>query len=125
MSLDYDDLVKLLHEADGYLSLIGHRYLSGLVKQDGPAAGQRLAEELINTSGRCRTMVGVVECQREAEESFAAAERAGDDSHLLTIGSPSRGLALRVTLGRITRRGEMRAHQPSAFFIWRGRRVGP
>lgn len=53
---------------------------------------------------------------------FAEALRAGDDSHLLTVGSPTRGLAFRVTLGRLDRHGHWHGRQPCVFFIWRGRR---
>jgi hypothetical protein len=57
-------------------------------------------------------------------DSFHAALKAGDDAHLLTVGSPTRGLAFRVTLGRLSRAGRWHGWQPCAFFIWRGRRIG-
>jgi hypothetical protein len=55
--------------------------------------------------------------------AFEAALKAGDDAHLLTIGSPTRGLALRVTMGSLSRRGRWHGWWPDVFLIWRGRRV--
>lgn len=56
-------------------------------------------------------------------ESFQAALKAGDDAHLLTVGSPTRGLAFRMVMGRLSRRGRWHGWQPDVFFIWRGKRV--
>lgn len=52
------------------------------------------------------------------------AARAGELAHILTIGSPARGLCFRLALGRCDRRGRFHPRRPRAFFIWRGRRVG-
>lgn len=59
----------------------------------------------------------------DGRDAFDAAVEAGERSHLLTIGSPVRGLCLRVTMGRLSRRGHWHAYQPCVFLIWKGKRV--
>jgi hypothetical protein len=56
----------------------------------------------------------------EQQTSFDAAMKAAERSHLLTIGSPARGLAFRVTIGRLDGRGRFHRLQPCAFWIWNG-----
>ncbi len=55
------ELIATLHEADGYLSLIGYRYVASLRGQDGHEQGSELAEELKHASARCRQLVRQIE----------------------------------------------------------------
>jgi hypothetical protein len=57
------------------------------------------------------------------DQAFAAAIDAGERAHLLTVGSPARGLCLRITLGRLDRSGRFHDRQPDVFLIWKGKRV--
>jgi hypothetical protein len=57
------------------------------------------------------------------DQAFAAAIEAGERAHLLTVGSPVRGLCLRITLGRLARSGRFHDWQPDVFLIWQGKRV--
>jgi hypothetical protein len=51
--------------------------------------------------------------------AFDAAIKAGEDAHLLTVGSPNR-TAFRVAMGSLDRHGRWHAHRLDAFVIWRG-----
>lgn len=53
MTFTLDEIISTLHEADGYLSLIGYRYKDKV--------GSELAEELQQASGRCRELVKRIE----------------------------------------------------------------
>lgn len=57
------------------------------------------------------------------DDSFCKALEAGERAHLLTIGSPARGLCLRITMGSLSRHGKWRGWVPDVFLIWRGKRV--
>lgn len=59
-----------------------------------------------------------------SDSALQAALKAGDDAHLLTIGSPTRGWALRVARGLLFR-GRFVTWLPDIFVIHNGRRVGP
>lgn len=58
----------------------------------------------------------------EHNASLMRVIRAGERAHLLTVGSPARGLCLRITMGRIGRKGKYHPRQPCIFFIIGGRR---
>jgi hypothetical protein len=59
----------------------------------------------------------------ETDDGFEDAMLTGERSHLLTVGSPARGLCLRITLGRMARTGIWHPWQPCVFLIWRGKRL--
>lgn len=56
------------------------------------------------------------------DPAYTAALKAGDDAHLLTVGSPTRGLALRITVGTLVR-SRWVGWLPDVFLIWSGRRI--
>jgi hypothetical protein len=62
------------------------------------------------------------ESAQESARAFDAAMLAGDRAHLLTVGSPVRGLCLRVTLGTLSRRARWHPWWPDVFLIWKGKR---
>jgi hypothetical protein len=59
----------------------------------------------------------------DVEGDLADALWAGEWSHILTIGSPVRGLCLRITMGHLGRSGRWYGWLPDVFLIWRGKRL--
>lgn len=88
--------------------------LSTYIRQmgSGPAA-DRLGPQLL-------PMVEELETKALLWDSIGA----GEDAHLLTVGSPSKGLCLRVCRGSVSKDGIWHPNRLEAFLIWRGKRVG-